>query len=246
MRYWMVAPATALLAAFGVTSAGAADILSNPLFNPQPTLVQNWSGVYLGGHVGYAWDHRDASIFSPAGALLATGSTSADSMTGGGQLGFNYALTRQWIVGVEADISGANLHSTSVGASGFGQRDSKIDVFGTVRGRLGYAWDSLLLYGTGGFAWADEEIVRTQQIGTVNGATPGTVEKASAIGTGWAAGGGLEWMFMPNWSLRAEYLHLDIGTKLFSFPLSRQRIEGNARIDIARVGLNYALNWGSR
>src|SRR5690349_13342446 len=82
-------------------------------------------------------------------------------------------------------------------------RANKINAFGTVRGRLGYAWDRFLVYGTAGYAWANQEMIRTQQIGTINGAPPGTVESASGVASGWTAGGGVEWAITPNWSFRA-------------------------------------------
>lgn len=129
----------------------------------------------------------------------------------------------------------ASLRSISVGASDFGARENKIDGFGTVRGRFGYAWDRFLVYGTGGYAWAHQEINRTQQIGTINGATPGTVESTSSITSGWTAGGGLEWAITPNWSFRAEYLHLDFASQSFAFPLAGQRIDATAKINVARV-----------
>ncbi|MGA8475911.1 MAG: outer membrane beta-barrel protein, partial [Candidatus Cybelea sp.] len=168
----------------------------------------------------------------------------AGGLIGGGQIGFNYAFDPHWIAGLEADISAADLHRSTVGAAAFGERDNKIDAFGTLRGRFGYAWNNLWLYGTGGFAWADEKLVRTQQIGTVNLAAPGTVESASGIGTGWVAGGGLEWGFAPNWTARLEYLHLDLGSKSFTFPLAGQRIDATATTDIVRLGVNYKFNWG--
>jgi outer membrane immunogenic protein len=202
--------------------------------------IYDWNGFYAGAHAGAAWDHRDASIFNAAtGVFRVSGSTEASGIMGGGQLGFNYALTPHWIAGLEADISAANLQSSAVGADVYGKRDNKIDSFGSVRGRFGYAWNEILFYGTGGFAWADEQMTRTQQIGTINLATPGTVESSSTAGAGWVAGAGLEWGFARNWSARIEYLHLAIGSQSFTFPLAMQRIDATARMDVVRVGLNY-------
>jgi opacity protein-like surface antigen len=103
--------------------------------------------------------------------------------------------------------------------------------------------DKLIDLGTGGYAWAHQEIIRTQQIGTINGATPGTVESTSSITSGWTAGGGIEWAIRPNWSFRAEYLHLDFASQSFTFPLAGQRIDATAKIDVARVGLNYFFDF---
>ena len=67
----------------------------------------------------------------------------------------------------------------------------------------------------------------------------GVAETATAIGVGWAAGAGVEWGFAPNWSARAEYLHLDLGSKSFTFPMAQQRNDAKVTLDIARVGVNY-------
>ncbi len=232
-------PAAAFIAACGVKPGLTADILTDSLFIGQPVAVQDWSGFYVGGNIGGAWDHRDASIFDPTGAFLASGSTNASGITGGGQIGYNYHFARHWVVGFEADLAAADLRSTSVDVPAFGQRENKIDAFGTARGRLGLAWDNWLFYGTGGFAWAHERIVRTQQFGTINTATPGTVESSSTTGSGWAAGGGVEWALLNNWLLRVEYLHLEIGSQSFMFPLAGQRIDAMARVDIGRFGISY-------
>jgi outer membrane immunogenic protein len=233
--------AAAFLAASG--TAGAADIAPVPAI---PVPSYNWAGLYLGAHVGGAWEHRDATIFNAlTNAPLAPGEIHADSVIGGGQIGFNYALTRNVIVGVEADVSGTDLRQTSFGANLFGVREKKIDVFGTARARLGYAWDNWLIYGTGGFAWVDEQMTRTQRVITVNNATPGTVESASGVATGWAAGAGLEWGFARNWSARVEYLHLELDTQSFLFPLAAQRVDAQVTIDSARIGVNYRFDWGA-
>jgi opacity protein-like surface antigen len=178
------------------------------------------------------------------GAFLVSGSTQASGIHGGGQIGFNYALTPNWIVGLEADISAADLYSTAVGAPAFGRRENKLDGFGTLRGRAGYAWDNLLLYGTGGFSWVHEQLIRTQQIGTVNLATPGTMESASSYATGWVAGGGLEWGAAKNWTVRVEYLHFGLGAQSFTFPLAAQRVDITTRMDVVRLGANYKFDWG--
>jgi outer membrane immunogenic protein len=122
------------------------------------------------------------------------------------------------VLGVEADIDWSHINGsvsscstkTAAGVIDCSTSSGKIDDFGTVRGRLGYAFDNLLLYGTGGFAWANETVTDTE---TCNGTKcPKTsnvfaINSASSSATpdGWAAGGGLEWRFLPNWTLRVEY-----------------------------------------
>jgi len=212
---------------------------------PQPDLLAlyDWSGFYAGLHAGGAWDHRSVTVYnSVTGTPLSSGSGNQSGVMGGGQIGYNFAFPSRWVVGVEADLSAADLGRTVIGANVFGERVNKIDLFGTARARVGYGWNNWLLYGTGGFAWADEQLTRTQQIGTVNNATPGTVESARATGTGWTAGAGLEWAFTRGWIARLEYLHLDLGTQQLLFPLAQQRFDPKATIDVGRFGISYKFN----
>lgn len=248
MRRWAITllAAGVCAAASGGDFASAADLSLAPIYKtPAAPTPYDWTGFYAGGHIGGAWDRRDGSVFDAAtGVFLTSGSAQSSNLTGGGQVGFNYALSRNWIAGLEADISAADLQSSAIGATAFGEPDNKINAFGTVRGRFGYAWNNVWLYGTGGFAWAHEQLARTQQIGTVNLATPGTQESASGIGTGWVAGGGIEWGITPNWVARLEYLHLDLGSQSVTFPLAAQRVDATSTIDTVRLGLNYKFNWG--
>jgi outer membrane immunogenic protein len=138
--------------------------------------------------------------------------------------------------------------------------DQKIDGFGTVRGRLGYAFDNVLLYGTGGYAWAHSKGTSAAFcFGVTCPATSLATVVASPLSTsqminGWAAGAGAEWRFLPNWTFRAEYLHLGFdgvstigsGTEtiggtpvVFTFHST-----SNIGIDIVRVGVNYNFGWG--
>jgi opacity protein-like surface antigen len=232
---------TAALVLAVSATAQAADLPA-----PQPNLalpLYDWSGFYVGGHVGGAWDHRNVTIYnSITGVPLASGGTTASNVMGGGQVGYNFAFPSRWVVGIEADLSATDVGRTVIGGNSLGERVNKIDLFGTARARVGYGWNNWLLYGTGGFAWADEQMTRTQQFGIVNNATPGTVESAKATGTGWAAGAGVEWAFTRGWTARLEYLHLDLGTQQLLFPLAGQQIDPKVTIDVGRFGISYKFN----
>src|SRR5262249_53292453 len=197
------------------TSVPAADLPLAP-----PPFVYNWSGFYLGGHLGGAWERRDTTIFDQFGAMIGSESFGTNSLIGGAQIGFNYAVSPTWILGLEADATLARLNSISGMTVALGQRENKTQDFGTVRARFGYAWNSLMFYGTGGYAWAHQELIRTQPLGTVNLAGTGAFESDSGIVSGWSAGAGIEWAVQPGWILRAEYLHLGFGTRSFTFPLA--------------------------
>jgi outer membrane immunogenic protein len=239
----------AALLALSVTGrASAADLAQ---FVPVgPGLYTDWNGFYVGAHLGGVLQDSDVSVYSGTVALKDT------SFTGGGQIGVNFALWQSFMVGMEADISGALLHGTVGSSSSTGtftqaQNDNKTDMYGTFRGRVGYILNNWLFYGTGGFAWADTHQVRTQLVGATGTAGTGTVESAYAVPTGWVAGVGVEWAFASNWTARVEYLHIDVGSSQSSvtasaFPNSGLRHDEDARIDTVRAALNYRFNWMGR
>lgn len=130
---------------------------------------------------------------------------------GGGQIGYNYQLSPLFVAGLETDFQGTSSRN--------------LDWFGTVRGRLGITplSPNLLVYGTGGFAYGE---VRDGW-NTVNN-----------VGTGWTAGGGVEWAFHPNWSAKVEYLYTDLSGGNNGWWGGSRHSKSNT----VRVGLNYHFN----
>ena len=251
-KRWLGSVGLAALVATGHLATGranAADIPSTPYAS-----AYSWTGFYIGGHAGGAWDNRDVGLFDTISSeKIGIGKTKASGFLGGGQIGLDYQFAPNWVIGIEADVSGADLKNTAFNGSGSGnintssvQHDNTIDLFGTVRGRVGYASNNWLLFGSGGFAWANEKVTRTQLEGTYHQATPGTAEKASNTGKGWTAGGGLEWGFAQNWTARVEYLHVELGAESFLFPLAHVRNDAKVTMEIARFGVNYRLGGGTR
>jgi outer membrane immunogenic protein len=175
-------------------------------------------------------------------------------VAGGGHLGYNWVATPNWLLGIEADVSGADLKGTGTGISGNGLATTswtdKVDAFGTVRGRFGYVANNWLFYGTGGFAWADDTLTRTQLVTLPVSPVAGLVTSNSATRTGWAAGGGIEWGFASHWTARLEYLHLDLSDPTFGFTttsgsgatIARSIDEGRLKVDTVRVGVSYLFN----
>jgi outer membrane immunogenic protein len=102
-------------------------------------------------------------------------------------------------------------------------------MFGTARGRLGYAWDRFMLYGTGGFAWAENDA-------TVTG--PGIAVSQSQTHTGWAAGAGIEWAFADRWSAKVEYMHLDLGSETYASNILGG-VSVDTQLDTVKFGVNY-------
>jgi outer membrane immunogenic protein len=153
-----------------------------------------------------------------------------------------------------------------VGAiAGCGTGSNKLDDFGTVRGRLGYVWNNMMLYGTGGWAWGRFESTLTGSCSAAPGAAcpgsgvpfaSGSLASSTTVG-GWAAGAGGEWQVLPHWTLRVEYLHLQFnsinsnssttGTTtlpgLGTIPVAITASAGSkAGIDTVRFGVNYLFN----
>jgi outer membrane immunogenic protein len=206
---------------------------------------------------------------------------------GGGQVGYNWQFYNNVVAGIEADIQGiasssGSGNAFSVAPSGgvlggllglnwntAAQYRSNLDYIGTVRGRLGWLFTpTLLLYGTGGLAYGG---VSVNNSFVTTASNPGGIYRdvaslaSSAFSdtrVGWTAGGGLEWMFWPNWSAKVEYLYYDLGNvtttafsvappSAFGFATglnswafaaqTTQRFNGN----IVRAGVNYHFNWGA-
>ena len=199
----------ALIAAVWTMSAQAADF---PRYNAPMTMNRNqwygpdsWAGPYLGGNLGYAWGSVDNNPTRPSG------------LEGGVQAGYNWQ-TGPWVFGVEGDIQATGADDT------FAPWKFSNPWFGTLRGRAGYAFNSIniLLYGTGGLAFGD-----------LRGETFGLSE--SHTRAGWAAGLGAEYGFAPHWSAKLEYLYVDLANS----PFSITGVSNGYRFGTVRFGVNY-------
>ena len=213
---------------------------------PPPAPLYNWTGFYAGLNAGFHWGRNCVntvtttvfSVIEVVGSAIAsqgTGSTCPDDngFIGGGQVGYNWQFTN-WVIGLETDIQGASNNNnqdtiTNVGTfpgfSSTGTITSEKDLrwLGTVRGRLGFlAAPSFLIYGTGGLAYGKVDATTTVSEGlrfsnvNVNAPPFDASGSFSDTRTGWTAGGGVEWMFAPNWSVKAEYLYFDLGQVTWS------------------------------
>jgi outer membrane immunogenic protein len=199
------------LVALGTASAVAADLPART-YTKAPAVVApvyNWAGFYIGAMGGYA--KEDAS-FAPVSGGLA-----------GGTIGYNWQ-TGPVVFGLEADAAWADLSATA-GIPGLLTATAKVDDLGTVRGRIGYAFDQVLLYGTGGYAWADTKLSAT---------VLGLSASESHVLNGWTAGAGVEVMFAPKWSVKAEYLYRSFSSQnYFNVP------SGTVNMNSVQVGVNY-------
>lgn len=227
--------------------ASAADLLpvKAPIYKaPVVAPPYNWTGLYIGLNIGGSWGHQDNSLVTTTGVTLLSNSDHLDGVIGGGQIGYNWQVN-QWVLGIEADFQGSGqkgdgsffLPSAVLAANfptSFSYSD-KLNWFGTVRGRIGYAFDRWLPYFTGGWAFGHGEINGT----TIFGATT-TSFSASHDYSGWTIGGGVEWAFENNWSAKLEYLYIDFGDGP-TVPVSPvlNIVSGKMTDNILRVGVNY-------
>ncbi len=248
----------AALAFGGATPAFAADlpVTARPMPPPPPA---TWTGVYIGGNVGYGsgtttvGSNMVVTGPPPFSELVVSSDLSTRGAIGGGQIGYNWQLAPTWLIGIEADFDWADQRG-QVTASGASipplvtTVESKLDWLATVRGRFGYTAGNTLWYVTGGWADGRRElnVASSFNVTSVVGALSSTVDKS-----GWTAGAGVETkLWSSNWSAKLEYLHVDLGTMSSTFNLvpAPNFILGSPlvttttakfRDEIVRVGLNY-------
>jgi outer membrane immunogenic protein len=244
-----------------------------------PPVVYNWTGFYVGGNVGYGWGRENdnglltgtssaqvvsAATGRPFGAPVVSalptlpifGRSNLNGVIGGGQAGYNWQA-QNWLVGLEADFQGSGERSdgalcTAAGCppgSLLAATSYKLDWFGTARGRVGLlATPQLLLYATGGLAY-----------GHFSADAPTIPLSWGDTRAGWTAGAGAEWAFNGNWSVKLEYLYMDLGnvggttsattaTTAFGVPVRFNTVTTVSTTasfnthfidNLVRVGLNY-------
>lgn len=196
----------------------------------------DWTGFYAGGHLGYALGSirgvTTAADGTPGG-IPATESANVDfrDLTRGIQAGFNYQFSNRMVIGVEGDFSWTKLRKTQnaivtedpqMAAGSFLQAKTNyaIDWSASLRGRIGYAADRMLIYATGGMAFLNETEVRSQYVqpSANNRWTQLSLnEEASAVRSGWTIGAGFEYALKNNWSLKGEYSYNRFGGEDFLF-----------------------------
>jgi opacity protein-like surface antigen len=223
-----------------------------PLKAPAAAAPMNWTGFYVGGHLGGgASDGRWSDPFGPTPGIGGTvnfagfgDTTHGTGPLGGGQIGANWQ-TGHWVLGIQGDLSGADLRGENTCFSGLGGINCQhiINAIGTVAGRVGFAWDRSLVYGKAGGAWTNTSY---NLIGFTNALALGN-GSASVNAGGWVLGAGLEYALTNNWTTVAEYNHIGIGSTTVPFPtvalVNAQNISVKQSIDLFKLGVNYKFSW---
>lgn len=205
----LVSGAVALIAAGWTLSAQAADMQYGaraPYTVNQPLNAYSWAGPYLGVNLGYAWGSVQNNLTEPSG------------FAGGVQAGYNFQTgqTGPFVFGVEGDIQATGANDT------FAPWKFSNPWFGTVRGRIGYAFSNVMFFGTGGLAF-----------GELRGETFGLSETHTKAG--WTLGAGAEFGLSQNWSAKIEYLYVDLANEHFTIT----GVSNGYRFGVLRAGLNY-------
>lgn len=203
MRKLLLAAAAAATVA---APAIAADLGGRrPYYGPQPAQnLFNWTGFYVGGNAGWGWG--SALGTDPSGYLI------------GLQAGYNFQFASGLLAGIETDVAISGIEASAGGAT-FG-----LDYLGTTRGRLGYAMDRYMVYGTGGVAYGRGDL-------TFGGL------KNEQTHVGWTIGAGVEAMIAPNITARLEYLYVDLGRETYATAAGPTRVGFDT--NVVRTALNY-------
>ena len=169
-----------------MAAARVADAADLPVKAPAPVPDYDRAGFYVGEHVGYSMGRANSTLSDPDPATLGN---SFSSLYGGLQAGYNYVLPSRLLLGIEADVTFPNFFENgaifTAGTLGGTTVTDQIDYIATLRGRLGYAFDHWLIYGTGGLAWSQARFAETPGIAS-------NEDKILPTRTGWALGLGAE------------------------------------------------------
>jgi outer membrane immunogenic protein len=227
---------SAAFTAVAAASSLAADLplrSDAPYFSP--TSVYDWNGFYVGGNAGVGWTNGGhVTVSDPVLGAQSISVANRSGFIGGVQVGSNLQY-ESFVYGLEADIQYANA-GTSINWGPYGRlglsSGSSGGYFGTVRGRAGYAIDRTLLYLTGGLAYG--------------GLNKSPLGGSSTSNIGYAFGGGVEYAFTQNWTVKAEALYINLSSGRnqqfvvvnggVSYPISVKAGNGGA---LARIGINY-------
>jgi high affinity Mn2+ porin len=242
-------------AALAAAPAMAAEVpmaVKAPWQPPAPQ-AYDWTGLYVGGHLGYAGGRSNWSSPSDLASSFSL-YQSSDIFTGSGsyfgglQIGYDYMLPNRVVLGAQLDASFPGFprnHISIGGTSIFSTPDidpasysENVLHFGTLRGRVGYAPNNWLVYATGGFAWTYNELTLAQP------ADDTTIDSLFLWRLGWTAGGGVEWAFAPNWSANVEYLYTQYGNSSVLFPSAGMQFTSDFSLQQVRAGLNYRFGGG--
>ena len=226
----------------------------------------SWSGFYVGAHAGYGWGDMNVDLSTSSGAVHYNDHfakpdetlNGGDGWLGGFQIGVN-KQSGNIVAGIEADVSwtdmdGEGRYTTQHPHYATWDIKSKLEMFGTMRGRLGVATGPVLVYATGGLAWGITETSQATNWFKALGAPSDDVGGRTSGRNnhiGWTAGGGIEWAIAQNLTLRGEYLYVDLGEESYALRGTTKPNGSTPYVEtfgadldfhVVRGGLNFKLN----
>ncbi len=230
-RLFLFAVGAAALAT-SLAPALAADMSAPaPVYTKAPVVapIYNWTGLYLGAHGGYGWGRFDSVDLT---GLVGNDTQTTNGAVAGGQIGYNYQIG-QWVLGIEGTYAWSDVKqdATFVG----GTVALKNDYIATVAGRVGYAFDRILLYGKGGAAWTRDKVDASDGLG---GTGTGRFNR-----TGFVAGGGVEYAFWDKWSARVEYNYLGFASQIETPTSTGGLVATTADVKLNISTLTFGVNY---
>jgi outer membrane immunogenic protein len=237
-----------------------------------PPTIYNWTGCYIGANAGAGWNRNQVSEpHNQGGQFLVPVDSTLDvngpgGFIGGGQFGCNYQFASNWVVGLQGDVSFGSLSGQADDPFFAGKNggpptfQAKTTWVASAQGRVGYAWNNILLFGTGGPAWArttfsgDNLDVFGNPSAFCFSGGPGVACAPTGSDTrlGWTLGAGFEWAFANNWTAGFVYNHYAFGSRNVTltdpnaFASTVADITVKTQIDTAKVTLNYRFWPGMR
>jgi len=227
---------TVALVALGATVPALAADLGARTYTKAPAYaapIYNWTGFYIGGHVGGAFSSDN--IFNG----LVTGNNNNGRFLGGLQAGADYQFAPNWVAGIEGQYSWLGHNNSVIFPGGLVYANNQ-RALGSFTGRVGYTWGPALLYGKGGYAWRDNN-----NFGVAVAGVPAAFTTNGSHKDGYTVGAGLEYMFAPNWSAKAEYQYYNFGSTTFTggpAPIVGARFRDDEHT--VKAGINYRFGWG--
>ena len=224
-----------VLASSGALAADMA-VKARPMLAPP---VYNWTGFYIGGNLGGAWETGTLTdnFFGTSFSNTRSG------FIGGGQIGYNWQVAPQWVLGVEWMFDGTDIRSNTgtvavvdpvLGAATLSASE-KVDWITTVAARFGYAANNWLFYGKAGGGWVHDSATVTEITAVGNAFSV----SASDTRSGWLVGAGIEYGITPNWTMKVEYDHLGLENVTRGGLFVNDSVTLSRRFDMVTVGLNY-------
>jgi outer membrane immunogenic protein len=245
----LVSAAIASLSLSGMASA--ADLSARAPYTKAPAMLQtvyDWSGFYIGGHVGGGWTDEHATFLGTTGIALdpvgAVYGVNRSGFLGGVQAGYNTQV-QNFVFGISGDFSWTGVSANTATPSALipgavSNTLARTHWYSTVAGRVGWAANNVLLYAKGGVAFTEEVYGGSATLG---GFPVSAFNNLTSTRTGYVVGAGVEYGFAPNWTAFAEYDHLDFGARNYTLLDTTGTFTATFRvrddINVVKGGINY-------